>query len=151
MGKLNRGIVAVAILAAFGGMGDAAFARYGEGKDVPPGQMGRGGKQGRLSVEERLARMTARLDLTVDQQARIRPILEEREKQLVSLRDDPTISRDQKRGNFRQIGKESFEKINAVLTPGQREKHELMRERARERWDKRCMQLPKEAPAVEKQ
>ena len=137
MGKQRIALAGVAILIAIGGLGTAAWADTGQEKDCPPGQMDGHHRQGRWSVEKRLKRMTVQLGLSGAQQTQIKQILEDQEKQLKALRSDQTLTRDQKRDKFREIGKASFATINAALTPEQQRKHDAMREKARERWQKK--------------
>jgi protein CpxP len=79
-----------------------------------------------MSVEERLQRMTKMLNLTDDQQAKIRPILEDQQKQAMALRDNTSLSQDDKRAKFQQMHEDSKEKIRAVLTDEQKAKFDQL-------------------------
>ena len=136
MGKERMALVAAALLVALGGLVHAPCVRAEQGGDTPPGQLRSKGGQGRWSAGERLARMTERLNLTEAQQARIKPIIEDEGKQLKALRDDTSLTRDQKREKFREISTVTFANIDAVLTPEQQKKHVELREKAREHWKK---------------
>ncbi len=90
---------------------------------------GRGGRSG----EGRLQRMTQLLNLTAQQQARIKPILEKNAQELRALMQDGTLSREQKREKLRPILEASQIQINAVLTAEQRAKWAELRERMKSR------------------
>lgn len=146
MGKERMALVGAALLVALGGLVHAPCVRAGQGGDTPPGQIRGQGGQEKWSAGERLARMTEQLNLTEAQQARIKPILEEEGKQLKALRDDTSLTRDQKRDKFREISMATFANIDAVLTPEQQKKHAELREKALKRWSKMRNPGPDEAP-----
>ena len=137
MEKLRMALVVAAVLVALGGLGKAAFVQAEEGKEATAGQMNGHHKKGTWSVEDRLARMTERLNLTEAQQNRIKPLLEDEGKQFKALHNDSTLSREQKRDKAREIEKTTFAKIRPVLTAEQQKKQDEMREKAREHFKKR--------------
>jgi predicted RNase H-like nuclease (RuvC/YqgF family) len=88
--------------------------------------------------EKLLEEMTTRLKLTEAQQAQIAPPLEQRNKQLKSLRGDlsENASRRQKLKALRQarsIQQEFVGKVSAVLTKDQKAEWEKMREEMRDK------------------
>lgn len=86
-----------------------------------------------MTPEEQLARMTKQLKLTDDQQSKIRPILEEQHNKMMDLRQDTSMSREDRFAKFREVRQESMEKIKPILTPEQQKKWEKIRERRMER------------------
>ena len=94
-----------------------------------------GGHQmrGPMTPEDQLARLTKQLNLTEDQQAKIKPIIEEQHKQMMDLRQDTSMSRDDRFAKFREIREKSLTKMKEVLTPEQQKKWEKMQEMRRER------------------
>ena len=86
-----------------------------------------------MTPEEQLARMTKHLKLTDDQQAKIKPILEERHNKMMELRQDTSMPREERMEKFREIRQESMEKIKPILTPEQQTKWEKMQQRRMER------------------
>lgn len=115
------------------------------------------GKKEGDRLDLRLQRMQVMLDLAPDQQARIRQILQERQRQTVSLRQESEqlhtdLRQLRKAQNFdlararelaslqadnrvRMMGAQHMarQQIEAVLTPGQLEKHEQVRTLRRHR------------------
>jgi len=83
--------------------------------------------------DQQLARMTKRLHLTDDQQAQIKPIIEEQHKQMMALRDDTSLSREDRMEKFRQIRKETFKKMHPILNPDQQKELQHMQKMQRER------------------
>ncbi|MBM7332324.1 Spy/CpxP family protein refolding chaperone [Alloalcanivorax marinus] len=73
----------------------------------------------RPHAERMVEHMARELDLNADQQARIKTIMEEQGQKMRALHD------------------ETQSRIEAVLTPEQREKAEEMREKRREKWEER--------------
>ena len=69
--------------------------------------------------EQRLAWLSDKLKLTDDQKSQIKPILEDEHKQLAALREDSSLSREQKRAKFREIHTSTFDKIRPILTDQQ--------------------------------
>jgi periplasmic protein CpxP/Spy len=77
---------------------------------------------GRQSVDARLETMSKELNLTPEQKEKIRPLLEEQNKQMGELRNNTSLTPDQKRDKARLTMVETHEKIVAILTPEQKEK-----------------------------
>jgi Spy/CpxP family protein refolding chaperone len=73
------------------------------------------------------------LNLTEDQKARLRPIIMDENQKMEALRNDSTMTQDQKIEKAQQIRAEASPKIRAILTPEQLQKlAELQRERAQQ-------------------
>lgn len=87
--------------------------------------------------EQQLARMTRQLHLTKDQQARIKPILEDQHKQMMALRQDTSLPREERFARFRKLRKHTFEEIHPILDAKQQKKLEKMQQMRRERMDRR--------------
>jgi protein CpxP len=99
----------------------AAFAQ-----DAPPpdasaqgpggGRMGRGG----MNPDEQMARMTKRYNLSADQQTQIKPILANQQEQMMALRGDSSMSRDDRMTKMKSIREDSSTKIQAILNDSQK-------------------------------
>jgi Spy/CpxP family protein refolding chaperone len=66
-----------------------------------------------------LAELTAKLGLTADQQKIIGPILANSRSQAKELRDDDSLSREDKHAKMKEIEAAAKEQIRAALTPEQ--------------------------------
>jgi periplasmic protein CpxP/Spy len=66
--------------------------------------------------------LSKQLNLSDDQKAKIKPILDDQQKQMQALRDDSSLSQDQRHEKMKQIHEASDAKINDILTPDQQKK-----------------------------
>jgi len=92
-----------------------------------------------MTPADHLARMTKQLKLTDEQQAKIKPILEQQHQQMMELRQDTSMSRENRFAKFREVRQESLKKIKPILTPEQQQKWEKMQQRRRGRGGRRGM------------
>jgi periplasmic protein CpxP/Spy len=86
---------------------------------------------------EFLERIEQKLDLTDAQKAQIKPILQDARKQVQALRQDTTLTREQKHEKIEAIHQQVTDKLKGILTPEQMEKLHKLREEARERFQQR--------------
>jgi protein CpxP len=75
-----------------------------------------------------LERLSKELNLTDDQKAKVKPILEEQTKQMKTMREDSTLTEDQKREKMKLIHQSTHSQINDILTPEQQKKFEQLKE-----------------------
>ena len=84
--------------------------------------------QPRPSVRaDRLADLTMVLKLSEEQQAKIKPIVDDESKQIKALREDRALPFQERGAKFQAIRKAADEKIRAVLTPEQAQQYEKRR------------------------
>jgi protein CpxP len=81
-----------------------------------------------LSVDQHLRMLSERLNLTDDQKAKVKPILEDQTQQMKAVRADSSLSQEQKRAKMKSIHESSHDQINAVLTPEQQAKFKQMKQ-----------------------
>ena len=117
------------------GMGAAASAQ-----DAPPqgdpqqqGGMQGGGMHRGMDPDEQLAHMTKRYKLSADQQTQIKPILVDRQQQMMALRSDTSMSRQDKMAKMQSLQQDNAQKVEAVLTPDQKTKFEADQAKMQER------------------
>lgn len=91
---------------------------------MPPQQGG--GQWQPPSVDQRLARLTQSLDLTTDQQEKIRPILENESTQMQGLRADTSLAQPDRMAKMKQIRENTTSQINPILTAEQQKKYAEM-------------------------
>ncbi|MBI3478458.1 MAG: hypothetical protein HY010_22245 [Acidobacteria bacterium] len=77
--------------------------------------------------EQKLKRLTKRLGLSDEQKEKLRPILQDEEKQMSSLDSDTTLTAQQKHHKMREIRRASKSQMDEILTPEQKEKMPKMR------------------------
>jgi Spy/CpxP family protein refolding chaperone len=120
--------VAACVFGALLGIAQQVFAGQEPGGAPPPAQQA---PPAHGRAERELQRMSARLNLTEEQQARIRPILQERNKQLDDLRAQSSLPQGEARTKAAEIRRSARQQINQILTPEQREKQKAMWRRNR--------------------
>lgn len=76
----------------------------------------------------RLEWLSKELNLTDDQKAKVKPILEDQEKQMQALRADTSLSQEQKHEKMMQLHETSHSQINGILTPDQQKKFAQLKE-----------------------
>ena len=91
------------------------------------GAMG-GSVMGPMTPEGRLKMLTEKLNLTEDQQTKLKPIIEDQAKQMKALHDDTSLAPADKQTKMKELHESSVEKINAILTPDQQAKWKQMRQ-----------------------
>jgi protein CpxP len=123
----------MATVTALVGFGQLALAEMGQGKMGGPGA----GRQGPPPVAERLQRMGQHLQLTDEQKAKIKPLLEEEVAQAKAIHEDSSLSRPQKMEKFQQLRSSTHDKIKPILTAEQQKKLEEMQEKIKERREER--------------
>lgn len=102
----------------------AAFAQQdspapdASAQQAGPGHMGRQ----RMTPDEQVARMTKRYNLSADQQTQIKPIVADQQQQMMALRQDSSMSREDKMAKMKSIREDSSTKIQAILNDSQKQK-----------------------------
>jgi Spy/CpxP family protein refolding chaperone len=71
----------------------------------------------------------ARLNLTDDQRAKIQPILQSSRQQAQAVRNDATLTPEQKQAKIRDIHQGTMTQMNSLLTPEQQQQWQEMRQR----------------------
>ena len=95
--------------------------------------MGQHEHRGPLTPDQELQNLTKALQLSGEQQAKIKPMLEQRHTQLMSLHENTGLSRAQKSEHMKQIDEGANAKLLAVLNGDQKTKYQAMIEQRRER------------------
>ena len=96
----------------------------------PPPQ-GPGGRGMRMDPDRQLQRLTRELNLTSDQQDKIKPLLAERQQKMQALFQDQSIAPEDRRTQGRTIMEGTNNSIKAILTDDQKQKFDAMQERMR--------------------
>lgn len=82
----------------------------------------------RVKVQERLQHLSSELNLTEDQKAKIRPILQNEVSQIKTVHADTSMSAGDKEARIKDIHTSAKSQINEILTPDQQKKLAAMRE-----------------------
>jgi protein CpxP len=119
------------LLAVAMSAGSASAAQYQRGGYG--GGQGRGGQRGPMSPDEQLTRMAKDLNLTADQQSKIKPILVDGQKKMEDLRNDSGGDRQAMREKMMQIHKDTNDQVRALLDDKQKEKFDKQEQERQDR------------------
>ena len=90
-----------------------------------------------MSPDDQLKRLTKDYNLTVDQQAKIKPILVDEQKKMEDLRNDSSVDRQTVRGKMMQIRQDTNDQVRAQLDDKQKEKFDKQEQERQERMQNR--------------
>jgi predicted O-linked N-acetylglucosamine transferase (SPINDLY family) len=85
-----------------------------------PGSGHMGGRQ-QMTPDEQVARMTKRYNLSADQQTQIKPIVADAQQQMMALRQDSSMAREDKMTKMMSIREATNTKISAILNDSQKQ------------------------------
>lgn len=98
---------------------------------TPPAGGGPGERRGMLNPEERVKHMKETLGLSDDQATKLQAIFQKNADAAKALRDDTSLSQEDRRAKFGEMMKSTREEVDAVLTPEQKEKWKAEMEKRR--------------------
>ncbi len=126
----------------------AAFAQQDSPAPDASAQSGHG-RMGRqpMTPDEQVARMTKRYNLSADQQTQIKPIVADTQQQMMALRQDSSMSRDDKMAKMKSIHEDANTKISAILNDSQKQKFTEDQQKMQERMMQRGGGAPGGPPA----
>jgi Spy/CpxP family protein refolding chaperone len=129
--RMKKTIVCALLILTMVCCGTAMYAQAQDGSTEGQSGMSQGMGQGGqhhtpMSTDDRLQHMTKMLNLTSDQQTKIRPILDNESTQMQALRADTSMSREDKMSKMRSIRENSMSQINPILTTEQQQKWQQM-------------------------
>jgi Spy/CpxP family protein refolding chaperone len=147
MKKQFCSIALSSLLAAGMTLGTAsAFAQQTPPPDAsgapPAGRMGRAP----MTPDEQLDRMTKRYNLSADQQTQIKPILADTQQQMMTLRQDSSMSREDKMAKMKTLHDGATSKISAVLNDTQKQQFNADQQRMQDRMMQRGGGAPAGGP-----
>ncbi|WP_348262739.1 hypothetical protein P8935_23480 [Telmatobacter sp. DSM 110680] len=85
-----------------------------------------GGRGMRMDPDRQLARLTSVLSLTTDQQAKIKPLLVDRQQKMQALMQDQSAAPEDRRAQMRTISEGTNNSIKALLNDDQKQKFDAM-------------------------
>jgi protein CpxP len=110
-------------------LASTAFAQQASapaGKEGAEGH-GRAGHQ-MMTADDQMKELTQRLNLTSDQQAKIKPIVEDTHQQMQTIMKDDSLSREDKMAKIRTLHESAHAKLSDILTDEQKKKLSAMEE-----------------------
>ena len=94
-----------------------------------------------------LEMLTKKLDLTEDQQAKLKPILDDRHEKMKALRDDTSLTPEDKKAKAKALADSTNDQIKAILTPDQLTKFTALQAEMKEHREKQHEQAASPAAA----
>ena len=120
MSKPRWSILTILVLSAAG----VTFAQTSPQASAPDKHAGM--HQKGESAEQHLQMLSEKLNLTDNQKAKLKPILQDQMQQMKAVREDSSLSEDQRRAKMKSVHESLHDQINAVLTPEQQAKFKQM-------------------------
>jgi Spy/CpxP family protein refolding chaperone len=87
-----------------------------------------GDPETKAKVQAKLQKLSNELNLTDDQKAQLKPVLQGEVQQLRSVHNDASLSDEQKGAKMKEIHAGAKSQINTILTPEQQQKLAAMKE-----------------------
>jgi len=75
----------------------------------------------------RMAFMAKKLNLSQDQQNQLKPIFEKQHEQAKAIKNDSSLTQDQKKAKFQSLRQDTMAQMNNILTPEQQQQFQQMR------------------------
>ena len=85
------------------------------------------------SVDDQIKHLSKKLNLTDDQQAKLKPILEDQRKQMEAIHSDSSLSREDRFSKMQALRQSSDAQIKGVLNEEQQKNFDKMRAEQQER------------------
>jgi Spy/CpxP family protein refolding chaperone len=114
-------------------LGLAAFAQQQNPSAQAPSSGDQAARHMAPSVDDQLKSLTTQLNLTADQQAKIKPILEDQHQQAQSVMSDTALSQDDRRNKMRSLHESSSAKVRDVLNDDQKKKFDAWQQEMHDR------------------
>ena len=95
-----------------------------------------------------LEMLTKKLDLTADQQAKLKPILDDQHEKMKALHEDASLKPEDKKEKAKSLREAANDQIKAILTPDQQTKYAALLAEMKEHREKQHEQAPAAAPSA---
>ena len=110
-----------------------ALALAGWAQQTAPAQSSQRAGRAMPSVDDQVAAMTDQLNLTADQQAKIKPLLQDQHDQMQTLMKDTSLSPDDRRAKARSVHQSTVAKVREILNDDQKKKYDAWQQEMREK------------------
>lgn len=114
------------LLIAIGLALSGELSRAADKLDVKPEE--RAGNQ-RMTMQDRLKQLSTQLNLTDEQKEKLKPMLQEEFTKVRELRQNDTLSREDKTAKLKELRADLQKKVETVLTAEQKEKWKKIQQR----------------------
>lgn len=97
----------------------------GQSQSAPSGQQGQQ-QVGRPSIDDQVKMLTQELNLTTDQQTKMKNVLEDQHQQAMTIINDASLPRDEKIQRIRSLRETTISKARSMLNDDQKKKLDAM-------------------------
>jgi periplasmic protein CpxP/Spy len=143
LNRLCTALLAVGLFASYGGV-RSAFAQDAQSQQPDqstqqPNQQGgkhhhRGGKN---NSQKHLQKLTKELNLSADQQAKVKSILDDQQQQFATIHQDSSLSKADKKAKMAQVHDSAASQVRAILNPDQQPKFDAMMAKHKDKMSKK--------------
>jgi Spy/CpxP family protein refolding chaperone len=143
LNRLCTLLLAVGLFASYGGV-SSAFAQDAQSQQPDqstqqPNQQGgkhhhRGGKN---NSQKHLQKLTKELNLSADQQAKVKSILDDQQQQFATIHQDSSLSKADKKAKMAQVHDSAASQVRAILNPDQQTKFDAMMAKHKDKMSKK--------------
>jgi Spy/CpxP family protein refolding chaperone len=138
--KVSRLLVVVAVL-FFGVISSALYSSEGKTDEKKAEKTSEKSKTAdpMVVIEKRVSRLAKQLNLTEEQQEKIKVIYKTEYEKNKSIKEDTSLNKTQKKAAQKEVVTERESQFNKALTPEQQAKHTKMLEEAKKKAEERKM------------
>jgi periplasmic protein CpxP/Spy len=129
MSNSRWSILTILVLLAAG----LTFAQTSQESQAPAPDKHAGMHHQGESADQHMQMLSEKLNLTDDQKAKIKPVFQDQMQQMKAVREDSSLSEEQRRAKMKSIHESFHDQVNAVLTPEQQAKFKEMRQEQMEK------------------
>jgi hypothetical protein len=104
-------------------------AQPGQSQSAPSGQQGQQ-QMSRPSIDDQVKMLTQELNLTPEQQTKMKTVLEDQHQQAMTIINDSSLPRDQKIQKIRSLRETTISKARSMLNDDQKKKLDAMLEQS---------------------
>jgi Spy/CpxP family protein refolding chaperone len=131
--NMRKPALALIASVAFGLTSAVAVAQAQDAGPPPDAQHGQRHGGMRFDPQQRVNMLAKRLKLSDDQKQKLLPIFTDEQTQMKSLRDDSSLSREDKMTKMKSIHEDTETKVNGLLNDDQKQQYTKMQEQMRQR------------------
>lgn len=125
--RSNTRVVCCGFLLFFAAVCWAGYAQ--DSAQVQQAGTASGVSGGKTKAKSYMDQLTGQLNLTAEQQMKLRPIIEDEEQQIQAVRDDSTLSQQERRRRIANIRNTVKPQIEAILTFDRQKKFAALKEK----------------------
>jgi periplasmic protein CpxP/Spy len=130
MKSFLKQMLALSAMAAFSFVTPVVTAQAQDNAENKAQEATQSSAQQQDNAESKLQQMSQELNLTDEQKAKLKPILQDEGEQLRTLKSDTSVATQEKFQKAKEIRASHKQQIDAILTPDQKQKWQQMKQQA---------------------